>query len=59
MKFTPNYTVSYKGAFHPAGKAFDIDTEDAAEMQQHGKIDETPAAEEAPKRRQKTRNKKG
>lgn len=53
MKFTPNYTVSYKGAFYPAGKAFEIEPADAEEMQQHGKIEETPPAEEAPKRRRK------
>lgn len=39
MLFTPNYTVSYKGAFHKAGKAFPIDPKDADEMAAHGVVD--------------------
>lgn len=50
MKFTPDYTVSYKGKFHPAGKPFDIDEKDAAEMKRHGRVAEAPT-EEAPPRR--------
>ena len=38
MLFTPNYTVSYKGVFHPAGKPFDIDPKDRNEMERHGKV---------------------
>lgn len=38
MLFTPNYTVSYKGVFHPAGKPFDIDPKDRTEMERHGKV---------------------
>lgn len=39
MKFTPAYNVSYKGAFHPAGKPFEIDEKDAEEMRQHGNVE--------------------
>ncbi len=39
MKFTPNYTVSYKGVFHRAGETFEIDDKDAAEMQKYGKVE--------------------
>ncbi len=38
MQFKPNYTVSYKGIFHPAGKIFDIEEADAAEMSKHGTV---------------------
>ena len=38
MLFTPNYTVSYKGVFHPAGKPFDIDPKDRTEMERHGTV---------------------
>lgn len=39
MKFTPDYNVSYKGQFYPAGKPFEIDKKDVAEMQHHGKVE--------------------
>lgn len=39
MRFTPNYTVSYHGEFHAAGKPFDIDAADEEEMKQHGTVD--------------------
>lgn len=42
MKFTPNYTVSYKGAFHRACEVFEIEPEDAAEMKKHGKVEDEP-----------------
>lgn len=48
MKFTPYYTVSYQGGFHPAGKPFDIDEKDAAEMQKHGLVEETPPEDSVP-----------
>ena len=65
MKFTPKYTVSYKGVFHPAGKEFDIDPKDRTEMERHGKVvedksaqpttltekTETPAVEDKPTRK--------
>lgn len=65
MLFTPNYTVSYKGVFHPAGKPFDIDPKDRNEMERHGKVvedkpappatltekAETPATEDKPAKR--------
>lgn len=55
MKFTPNYTVSYKGAFHRAGEVFEIDSENAAEMRKHGKLEEKPPGdtEETQKKRRK------
>ncbi len=43
MKFTPDYTVSYKGVFHRAGETFEIDGKDAAEMQKHGKVEAAQA----------------
>lgn len=42
MLFVPNYTVSYRGTFHPAGKAFEIDPIDSEEMKVHGTIQEEP-----------------
>jgi len=62
MLFTPNYTVSYKGVFHPAGKPFDIDPKDRNEMERHGKVvedkpttltekTETTATEDKPAKR--------
>ena len=62
MLFTPNYTVSYKGVFHPAGKPFDIDPKDRNEMERHGKVvedkpttltekTEAPAVEDKPIRK--------
>jgi len=47
MLFTPNYTVSYKGVFHPAGKPFDIDPKDRNEMERHGKVVEDKPAQPA------------
>ncbi len=46
---TPFYTVSYRGKFHQAGKAFSIDEGDAEEMSKHGIISKetTPKEEEA------------
>lgn len=38
MKFIPNYRVCYNGQFHEALKEFDIDSADAEEMKEHGKI---------------------
>lgn len=38
MRFVPNYCVSYHGAFHNAGCAFEIDREDAEEMSRHGTV---------------------
>lgn len=43
MRFVPNYCVSYHGAFHNAGCAFEIDRDDAEEMSRHGTV-----AEDAP-----------
>lgn len=65
MLLIPNYTVSYKGVFHPAGKPFDIDPKDRNEMERHGKVvedkptlqttltekTETTATEEKPAKR--------
>ena len=45
MLFTPNYTVSYKGVFHPAGKPFDIDPKDRTEMERHGRVLEDKTAQ--------------
>lgn len=55
MKFTPNYTVSYKGAFHRAGEVLEIEPEDAAEMRKHGKVEEESPVdtEETQKKRRK------
>lgn len=38
MKFTPKYTVSYKGTFHKAGIAFQVDSKDAEMMSAHGVV---------------------
>lgn len=51
----PAYTVSYRGSFHPPGVAFQIEDEDAEEMNRHGKIivqedDEKPAKRGRPKK---------
>lgn len=43
MKLTPDYNVSYKGVFHPAGKPFEIDEKDADEMRRHGNIQKDAA----------------
>ncbi len=51
MKFTPNYTVSYKGTFHRAGVPFDIDEKDAAEMKIHGKVEATQPKAPADKKK--------
>lgn len=48
MKFTPKYTVSYRGAFHPAGKPFDIAAEDAEEMRKHGTVEAADEPEQPP-----------
>lgn len=39
MRFTPHYTVSYRGSFHKAGKTFNIDSADAEEMSKHGTVE--------------------
>lgn len=39
MLFTPNYTVSYKGVYHRAGKPFEIDPKDREEMSKHGVVE--------------------
>lgn len=46
MRFTPHYMVSYKGEFHKAGKAFNIDSADAEEMSKHGIVEAVKAAVE-------------
>lgn len=38
MRFVPDYCVSYRGAFHYAGCAFEIDPKDAEEMSRHGTV---------------------
>lgn len=38
MKCIPRYTVSYRGRWHDAGRAFDIDEKDAEEMKKHGEV---------------------
>lgn len=48
MLFTPNYTVSYKGVFHKAGKSFPIDPADADEMAQHGTVEVPTKPVQAP-----------
>ena len=48
MLFTPHYTVSYKGMFHPAGKAFPIDPADADMMAQHGSVEVPTMPAQAP-----------
>lgn len=48
MLFTPHYTVSYKGAFHPAGKAFPIDPADADMMAAHGVVEKPVKPVEPP-----------
>lgn len=45
MLFTPNYTVSYKGVFHPAGKPFRINPKDRDELERHGKVVEDKPAQ--------------
>lgn len=47
MRFTPKYTVSYKGVFHKAGVPFDIDGADVGEMTRHGFV-EAPVKPDAP-----------
>lgn len=54
MKFIPAYRVSYNGNFYEAGKPFEIDSKDAAEMAKHGKVVEDfvpPAVKPAEPRR--------
>lgn len=38
MKCIPRYTVSYRGRWHDAGRAFEIDPADAEEMKKHGEV---------------------
>lgn len=45
MKFIPRYTVSYRGRWHDAGRAFDIDAADADEMKKHGEVVGKPVPE--------------
>ena len=47
MKCIPRYTVSYRGIWHEAGRAFEIDAEDADELKKHGEIVGEPAPEPA------------
>ncbi len=44
MKFTPRYTVSYKGVFHKAGIPFEIDDADAGKLAVHGYLERTDPA---------------
>lgn len=53
MKFTPNYCVSYRGVFHNAGCAFEIDPQDAGEMSGHGTITQEESNERKPGRPKK------
>lgn len=47
MKFTPKYTVSYKGVFHKAGIPFEIDEMDAGMLAMHGYLERSePALQE-------------
>jgi len=50
MKFTPDYTVSYRGQFYKAGETVEIDPADAKEMAKHGTVEK---AREPPKRKKK------
>lgn len=44
VKLIPFYRVSYRGDFHEAGRAFDIDPAHREEMEHHGRIvDDSPA----------------
>lgn len=47
MRCIPNYRVCYQGVFYEAGHAFPIETADADEMRQHGRVvdDPTPPTE--------------
>lgn len=47
MKCIPRYTVSYRGRWHDAGRAFDIDPADAEEMKKHGEVTGEPVQEAA------------
>lgn len=47
MKCIPKYTVSYRGIWYDAGRAFDIDEKDAEEMKKHGEVTGVPAQETA------------
>lgn len=38
MKCTAFYSVVYRGNLYSAGKTFDIQPEDAAEMRKHGQV---------------------
>lgn len=51
MKCIPKYTVSYRGRWHDAGRAFDIDAADANEMKKHGEVvaEPVPETEQEPK----------
>lgn len=50
VKFTPSYTVSYKGVFYRAGTPFEIDESDIDEMKQHGIVKDARPKEEPPRR---------
>ena len=47
MKCIPKYTVSYRGIWYDAGRAFDIDEKDAEEMKNHGEVVGEPVQETA------------
>lgn len=62
MTCTPTYGVIYNGAYHPAGRPFEIDERDAEEMKAHGKVEGvrqegilTDASDPAPKRTRKAK----
>lgn len=44
MRCIPNYRVGYNGKFYEAGHEFQIDSKDAEEMKQHGRVLEDPTS---------------
>lgn len=58
MKCIPRYTISYRGRWHDAGRAFDIDEKDADEMKKHGEVVGEPAQETVQKAKTATSRKK-
>lgn len=58
MKLIPRYTVSYRGRWHDAGRAFDIDEKDAAEMKKHGEVIGEPVQEPVQETKPTTSRKK-
>lgn len=51
---TPKYNVYYHGELHPAGKAFEVDANDAEAMKTHGVVTES-ADEKAEKKTGKSK----